>query len=102
MNWDAIIGGLEDLAIERGEFAAGDRVPTLVANIQRVTRELLDALESTTWSSGCWCSGTDPNGHSATCAGRMAAMTAAGRPLVIVPRTKNKGRTHSLKSKGGK
>lgn len=88
MNWEAIIGGLEDLAVERGEFGAADRVPVLIANIKIVTRELLDALESTTWSSGCWCSGKDKRGHSATCAARMAAMASAGRDLVIIPRNK--------------
>jgi hypothetical protein len=86
VNLDAIIGSLQDLAVERGEFGAGDCVPIIEAGVKRVVQELLDALESTTWSSGCWCSGKDPRGHSVTCAGRMAAMSGAGRPLVIVPR----------------
>lgn len=98
MTFGAIIESLQDLAVERGDFAAGDRVPILIAQINRVVRELLDALESTTWSSGCWCSGKDPRGHSATCEGRQAAMRAAGRELTIVPRTRKK--TTTRRSRG--
>jgi hypothetical protein len=44
--------------------------------IWSAVREIISALESTHWSSGCWCSGKDKRGHSATCAGRQAAITA--------------------------
>jgi len=40
-------------------------------------RDLIASLDSTRWSSGCWCSGKDKRGHSATCAGREATLTAA-------------------------
>jgi hypothetical protein len=40
--------------------------------------DLVAALESTTWSSGCWCSGKDKRGHSATCEGRRVAIRQAG------------------------
>lgn len=42
--------------------------------IRSAVREIIAALESTRWSSGCWCSGKDKRGHSATCAGRQAAI----------------------------
>lgn len=90
MMLDKAIGTLEYVAMARGDIAAGDPVPVAVAQIRAVVNELLDALESTTWSSGCWCRGKDPRGHSATCAARQAAMVMAGRELVILPRARKR------------
>jgi hypothetical protein len=49
---------------------------------ESAVRDLIAALESTRWSSGCWCSGKDNRGHSATCAGRQAAIDEAETTLL--------------------
>jgi hypothetical protein len=61
---------------EAAAAAEDGAVAQLHAQVSTI-RDVIAALDSTRWSSGCWCSGKDKRGHSATCAGREAAIVSA-------------------------
>lgn len=76
---DEALKALTERLVESGDFGAGDAGHVAIATLRVAINVLCDALDSTTWSSGCWCSGKDRRGHSATCEARRAAIRQTGR-----------------------
>lgn len=70
------------IAIFEGRTAIPTEIAAMAyheaAAVEAGIRDLIAALDSTTWSSGCWCGGRDKRGHTSTCEGRRTAIRAMG------------------------